>query len=91
MNGPASGLTTLPLGVVALAFFADIDVGQRYFQIYSSDTAATLKNLHISGLIPFQTVAPGAWRAAIPLAMEKAGISDALFDVFGYLGFGAVV
>ncbi|HEY4051141.1 MAG TPA: hypothetical protein VGM27_30125 [Acidobacteriaceae bacterium] len=49
MNGPASGLTTLPLGVVALAFFADIDLGQRYFQIYSSDTAATLKNLHISG------------------------------------------
>lgn len=57
----ASGLTNLPPTVMALAFFADMNARESYFQVYSSDKTmkTTPKGLKAAELMRFQPVGAG--------------------------------
>ena len=75
--------------VVAMAFFADLDKGQGFLQVFSSDKSmkavpkALLPDVDQNWLQPQK---PGVWYARFPLSGSTQD-DNPLFTVIGFLGF----
>ena len=79
-------------GARALTFFADIDKRESRVQMYVSDeiTETMPNDLPASKVVQYRRVASGIWQATIPL-VEGQVTTDALYQIFYYLGFGVVL
>jgi len=87
-----AGIKELPQDVFAITFFADVGKREAFIQVSSSDKSMTTKPkvLPSTELNLLHPLRPGIWEATIPLSKDEAAF-DALFQVFHFLGFGAVL
>jgi hypothetical protein len=89
INLDAAGMKYLTPDVISLSFFADVDKGESFIQVLSSDTSMKTipRILPESALNPPQPQGAGIWQTAIPLSNVDTGTYP-LFRVFYCFGFG---
>ena len=96
LNGIKTAKLADPKGITSdarvLTFFANIDKKRATVQVHVEAKAAdTMPNgLPASKWIQYHRAGPGTWEATIPLVQEPSAIS-ALYQIFGYFGFGVVL